>query len=67
MSGSNSQACQDLFVLMFPDVKSSSYAFEDWYVHPELVDKERILPLRKTESMDCSSIIDHLMNKSMST
>lgn len=55
------------YILMFPDVQSNSYAFEDWYVHPDLVDMERLLPLRKTDSMDCSSIVDHLMNKNTST
>jgi len=55
------------YILMFPDVQSNSCTFEDWYVHPELVDMKRILPLRKTDSMDCSSIADHLMNKSTST
>jgi hypothetical protein len=51
------------YILMFPDVKSNSYPFEDWYVHPELVDMERILPLRKTETMDCENVIAHLTDK----
>jgi hypothetical protein len=55
------------YILMFPDVKFNSCSFEDWYVHPDLVDMERLLPLRKTEPMDCSSIVEHLMNKTTST
>jgi hypothetical protein len=51
------------YILMFPDVKSNSCTFEDWYVHPELVDMERILPLRKTESMECEEVIAHLTDK----
>ena len=51
------------YILMFPDVKSNSYPFEDWYVHPDLVDMERILPLRKTETMDCENVIAHLTDK----
>jgi hypothetical protein len=55
------------YVLMFPDVKLSSCSFEDWYVHPELVDMERLLPLRQTEPMESSYIINHLTNNNIST
>jgi hypothetical protein len=55
------------YILMFPDVKFNSCSFEDWYVHPELVDMERLLPLRQTEPMESLYIINHLTNNNTST
>jgi hypothetical protein len=55
------------YVLMFPDVKLSSCSFEDWYVHPELVDMKRLLPLRQTEPMESLYIINYLTNTNTST
>jgi len=55
------------YVLMFPDVKLSSCSFEDWYVHPELVDMKRLLPLRQTEPIESLYIINHLTNNNTST
>jgi hypothetical protein len=55
------------YILMFPDVKLSSCSFEDWYVHPELVDMKRLLPLRQTEPMESLYIINHLTNTNTST
>lgn len=50
------------YILMFPDVqeKTSSLKYEDWYVHPELVDKERLQALKQTVSMNCTDIIKNI-------
>jgi hypothetical protein len=44
------------YVLVFPDVKFWGEQFEDWYVHPDLVDMTLVTPLITTESLDCNVI-----------
>lgn len=41
------------YVLVFPDVSM----FEDWYVHPDLVDMDHILPFKQTTSLDYKDVI----------
>lgn len=48
------------YVLVFPDVKDSNNMFEDWYVHPSLVNMDRINKIITNESLDWKDIIVHL-------
>jgi hypothetical protein len=52
------------YVLLFPDVKvffENKYCeFEDWYVHPDLVNQEIIDKLKTTESLASEDIIKKL-------
>jgi len=49
------------YILLFKDVKvffEGQYRiFEDWYVHPDIVDNEYITKLKTTESLTCEEII----------
>lgn len=45
---------------VFEDVMNEGCAYEDWYVHPELVDMERIEPVRTSESLEWRDILDRL-------
>lgn len=48
------------YILLFPDVcvfsEGSYKPFEDWYVHPDLVDASLIHKLRTTTSLTCEEI-----------
>jgi hypothetical protein len=48
------------YVLVFPDVKvwwlNDNNPFEDWYVHPDLVDMEYINKIKTDESLPCEEI-----------
>jgi hypothetical protein len=48
------------YELVFPDVKvfweGEFKPFEDWYVHPELVDMEYVNKIKTEESMNCDDI-----------
>jgi hypothetical protein len=62
------QASRDIFqrrgyVRLFSDVKNMNNAFEDWYVHPELVDSAllaRITPHEGLEHTQIASILKSL-------
>lgn len=59
------QESRDIFTrrgyqLLFPDVKNNGNAFEDWYVHPELVDSRLIQKFQTAESLDYTEIIRRL-------
>jgi hypothetical protein len=45
------------YVLVFPDVKNGPSPFEDWYVHPDLVDMNYINKIKTTESLEYNSIM----------
>jgi hypothetical protein len=48
------------YVRIFSDVADSGNPFEDWYVHPELVDMSRVLKVKREESMEWRDILKHL-------
>jgi hypothetical protein len=45
---------------VFSDVKNDGNPFEDWYVHPSLVDMNYIYNITSTQSLDYKDIIDVL-------
>lgn len=53
------------YVLVFPDVsvlwEGSYKPFEDWYVHPDLVDMEYINKIRRYSSTNCNDIMASLL------
>ena len=64
---------RDIFIkngyfLVFPDVKvdvhlkDPIFPFEDWYVHPDLVDMEYINKIKSNESLSYKQIINILKN-----
>lgn len=48
------------YILVFPDVKNGSNAFEDWYVHPDLVDMNYINKVKTNESLEFNQIMNIL-------
>lgn len=54
------------YVLVFPDVKVNSYGnyfpYEDWYVHPSLVDLDYIEKWKTEHSLPCDTILMNLKN-----
>jgi hypothetical protein len=61
------QTSRDLFnrrgyQLLFPDVKNNGNVFEDWYVHPQLVDNHLIQRFQTTDSLEYTEIIRRLQN-----
>lgn len=44
------------YLLVFPDVRNEQNAFEDWYVHPQLVDMNYISRIRSNESLEYREI-----------
>jgi hypothetical protein len=48
------------YLLVFPDVRNGENAFEDWYVHPELVDMSYINKIRTEQSLDYHDIMDRI-------
>ena len=48
------------YVRVFSDVRIDGNPFEDWYVHPELVDMERTERIRTMASLEWQQIIDRL-------
>jgi hypothetical protein len=48
------------YILVFPDVKNGSNAFEDWYVHPDLVDMNYINKVKTNESLEFNQIMSIL-------
>ena len=45
---------------VFEDVKNSNLPYEDWYVHPSLVDIDYIAKINYSGTFDYSDIIDYL-------
>jgi len=48
------------YVRVFADVKNEGNAYEDWYVHPDLVDMARIEAVRTEESLEWQQILETL-------
>jgi hypothetical protein len=48
------------YVRVFSDVKYNNSAFEDWYVHPDLVDMEYINSIKSDASLDYRDILARL-------
>ena len=46
--------------MVFPDVKNGQSAFEDWYIHPDLVDINYINKIKRNESLDYVDIMNIL-------
>lgn len=45
------------YVRVFSDIKNKGFMYEDWYVHPELVDRAFIDKIKRDESMEYSDAI----------
>jgi hypothetical protein len=45
------------YVLVFPDVRNGENAFEDWYVHPSLVDMNYINKVQRSNSLEYIEIM----------
>ena len=48
------------YLLVFPDVKNGTNPFEDWYVHPDLVDMNYINKIKTNESLEYTQIMQIL-------
>ena len=48
------------YILVFPDVRNGQHAFEDWYIHPDLVNITYINKIKRNESLDYHDIMDIL-------
>ena len=48
------------YVRVFSDVKNANNPYEDWYVHPDLVDMSRIEQVRTEESLEWTDILERL-------
>jgi len=64
---STRQTSRDIFskygyVLVFPDVKHAGFQFEDWYVHPDLVDMAVVEKIKSDVSLNHYDIIHHISN-----
>ena len=45
------------YVLVFPDVMNDGNQFEDWYVHPDLVDMNFINSIKSNSSFEYTDIV----------
>jgi hypothetical protein len=45
------------YILVFPDVRNGSNAFEDWYVYPTLVDMNYINKIKRSNSLEYKEIM----------
>jgi hypothetical protein len=45
------------YILVFPDVRNDINAFEDWYIHSELVDINYINKIKSNESLEYNQIM----------
>jgi hypothetical protein len=52
------------YVRVFSDVKNENNPYEDWYVHPEGVDMQRIRPLITSESLAWTDIVGRFLGAS---
>jgi len=48
------------YILVFPDVKNGECPFEDWYVHPDLVDMNYINKIKSQDSLEYNVIMNLL-------
>ena len=48
------------YILVFPDVRNGQHAFEDWYIHPDLVDMNYINKIKSEQSLDYNDIMVRL-------
>jgi hypothetical protein len=48
------------YVRVFSDVMNAGFPYEDWYVHPDLVDMSRIEAVRTDESLEWMAVLDRL-------
>ena len=48
------------YVRVFSDVSNGGNAFEDWYVHPELVDMNYVNYIKKEDNMEWADIVKSL-------
>jgi hypothetical protein len=48
------------YIRVFSDVKNDDCPFEDWYIHPDLVDKDIINKIKSNDSMDYKDVLDIL-------
>lgn len=46
------------YILVFSDVKNGNNPYEDWYVHPDLVDMNYINQIKSLESLEHTQIMD---------
>ena len=51
------------YILVFPDVSNDSKPYEDWYIHPDLVDIQYINNIKQSSSLDYNEIINILEKK----
>ena len=45
------------YILVFSDVRNGANAFEDWYVHPDLVDITYINKIKTNKSLEYREIM----------
>lgn len=50
------------YIRVFGDVKNNNLPFEDWYVHPDIVDINFINKIKVNDSLDSNDIIKHINN-----
>ena len=51
------------YIRVFSDVKQeNSFQFEDWYVHPDLVDMNYVNDIKRDESLHSYDIVYNIMN-----
>lgn len=48
--------------MVFPDVMNDGNKFEDWYIHPDLVDMNFINSIKSTNSLEYTEIINKLLS-----
>jgi hypothetical protein len=48
------------YILVFPDVMNDGNPFEDWYVHPDLVDINFINSIKSNTSLEYTDIVRRL-------
>jgi len=48
------------YILVFPDVRNGPHPFEDWYIHPDLVNINYINKIKTVYSLDYHDIINIL-------
>ena len=52
------------YILVFPDVKNGENSFEDWYIHPDLVNMEYVNKIKTDQSLIFTEIMEILeLNK----
>ena len=59
---SHSQNNEKGYIRVFSDIKDSGNAFEDWYIHPTLVDMNYINKIKTDISLEYTDILNILKN-----